>query len=102
MEARGTQDLWIRQKPAVLDVLREQALIQRAESSNRGCHGCSKRLRPLVLGKATPRDRPEEELAGYRAALNWIFSRKNRVETTPTMIHRLHRLAQGSVFGTGA
>ena len=35
MEARGKQDLWIRQKPEVLDVLREQAIIQSVESSNR-------------------------------------------------------------------
>jgi hypothetical protein len=35
MEARGKQDLWIRQKPAVVDVLREQAMIQSVESSNR-------------------------------------------------------------------
>jgi hypothetical protein len=35
MEARGKQELWIRQKPEVLEVLREQAIIQSAESSNR-------------------------------------------------------------------
>ncbi len=34
-EVRGKQDLWMRQKPEVLDVLREQAIIQSAESSNR-------------------------------------------------------------------
>lgn len=35
MEAKGKQALWIRQKPAVLKALREQAMIQSAESSNR-------------------------------------------------------------------
>jgi len=35
MEARGKQDLWLRQKPEVLDALREQAIIQSVESSNR-------------------------------------------------------------------
>jgi hypothetical protein len=34
MEARGKQDLWMRQKPEVLEVLREQAIIQSTESSN--------------------------------------------------------------------
>ena len=29
---------------------------------------------PLILGSARPRDRPEEELAGYRRALQWAFS----------------------------
>ncbi|HYW48739.1 MAG TPA: Fic family protein [Bryobacteraceae bacterium] len=97
MEARGKQDLWIRQKPEVLEVLREQAIIQSAESSNRieGVTVAANRLRPLVIGRARPRDRSEEELAGYRAALDWIFSRKNRVAITPDVIRRLHALAQG-------
>jgi Fic family protein len=97
MEARGKQDLWIRQKPEVLEVLREQAIIQGAESSNRieGVTVAPNRLRPLVIGRARPRDRSEEELAGYRAALDWIFSRKRRVAITPDVILRLHALAQG-------
>ena len=101
MEARGKQDLWIRQKPEVLEVLREQAIIQSAESSNRieGVTVAPHRLRPLVLGNATPRDRSEEELAGYRHALDWIFSRQRRVPVSPTLIQRLHALAQGGVSG---
>src|SRR6266853_7059726 len=85
MEAKGKQDLWIRQKPEVLAVLREQAMIQSAESSNRieGVTVAANRLRPLVIGRARPRDRSEEELAGYRAALDWIFSRKSPVAITP-------------------
>jgi Fic family protein len=101
MEARGKQDLWIRQKPEVLDVLREQAIIQSSESSNRieGVTVAANRLRPLVVGKARPRDRSEEELAGYRAALDWIFSRKNQVAITPDVVRRLHALAQGGSSG---
>ena len=101
MEARGRQDLWIRQKPEVLEVWRAQAMIQSAESSNRieGVTVAANRLRPLVIGRAKPRDRPEEELAGYRAALDWIFSRKNRVEVTPEVIRRLHALARGGSSG---
>jgi Fic family protein len=101
MEARGKQDLWIRQKPEVLQVLREQAVIQSVESSNRieGVTVAPNRLRPLVVGRARPRDRSEEELAGYRSALNWIFSRKRRVAITPDVIRRLHGLAQGGSSG---
>jgi Fic family protein len=101
MEARGKQDLWIRQKPEVLEVLREQAIIQSVESSNRieGITVAAHRLRPLVIGHARPRDRSEEELAGYRAALDWIFSRKNRVAIIPSVIRRLHALAQGGSSG---
>ena len=101
MEARGKQDLWIRQKPEVLEVLREQAIIQSAESSNRieGVTVAANRLRPLVIGRASPRDRSEEEVAGYRTALDWIFSRKNRIVITPDVIRRLHALAQGGSSG---
>lgn len=101
MEARGKQDLWIRQKPEVLEALREQAIIQSVESSNRieGVTIPTDRLRPVILGKAKPRDRSEEELAGYMQALDWIFSRKRRVSVTPAVILRLHTFAQGGVSG---
>ena len=101
MEARGKQDLWIRQKPEVLEVLREQAIVQSVESSNRieGVTIPAHRLRPVVLGKAKPRDRSEEELAGYRKALDWIFSRKRQVSIRPPVIQRLHILAQGGFSG---
>lgn len=101
MEACGKQDLWIRQKPEVLEALREQAIIQSVESSNRieGVTIPTDRLRPVILGKAKPRDRSEEELAGYMQALDWIFSRKRRVSVTPAVILRLHTFAQGGVSG---
>jgi Fic family protein len=85
----------------VIEVLREQAIIQSVESSNRieGVTIPAYRLRPVVLGKAKPRDRPEEELAGYRQALYWIFSRKQRVLITPAVIQRLHVFAQGGFPG---
>ena len=101
MEARGKQDLWLRQKPEVLEVLREQAIIQSVESSNRieGVTIPADRLRPVVLGKVKPRDRSDEELAGYRQALDWIFSRKRKVSVIPGVIQRLHTLAQGGFSG---
>src|SRR5208337_2554553 len=103
MEARGKQDLWVRQKPEILEVLREQAIIQSAESSNRieGVTVAPNRLRPLLIGRARPRDRSEEELAAYRTALNWIFSRKRRLTITPELIRRLHALAQGGSGDAG-
>jgi len=101
MEARGKQDLWMRRKPEILAVLREQAIIQSAESSNRieGVTVPPDRLRPVVLGRARPRDRSEEELAGYRRALEWIFSRRSPVLITPDVIRRLHALSVGGSAG---
>jgi Fic family protein len=53
----------------------------------------------VVLGTARPRDRSEQELAGYRKALDWIFSRKRPVPLSLALILRLHKLAQGRASG---
>jgi Fic family protein len=101
MQARGKQEMWMRQRPEVLEALREQAMIQSVESSNRieGVTVAANRLRPVVLGKARPLDRPEEELAGYRKAIDWIFSRKRRVPLSSEVVRKLHALAQGGASG---
>ena len=101
MEAKGKQDLWMQQKPEVLETLREQAIIHSVESSNRieGVTVPPDRLRPIVLGRSKPRDRSEEELVGYRRALKWIFSRKRAVPVNPQTILHLHSLAQGGHTG---
>lgn len=103
MEARGKQDLWMRQKPEVVRALRELAIIQSVESSNRieGVTVAADRLRPIVLGRSKPRDRSEEELAGYRRALDWIFTRKRTVVITPAVVQHLHKLAQRGAGDAG-
>ena len=103
MEARGKQDLWMRQKPEVIEALRALAIIQSVESSNRieGVTVASDRLRPLALGRAKPRDRSEEELAGYRRGLEWVFKRKRAVTVTPAVVQHLHKLAQQGAGGAG-
>ncbi|HUO08179.1 MAG TPA: Fic family protein [Phycisphaerae bacterium] len=103
MEYRGKQDLWIRQKPEALAALREQATIQSVESSNRieGITVAPGRLRSVVLGESRPKDRSEEELAGYRRALDWIYGRKSRVPIDMrTMLH-LHALCQAGAGDAG-
>ena len=69
-ESKGKQELFTHQSPQALKALREMALIQSAESSNRieGVMVAADRLRPLVLGNSKPRDRSEEEVHGYRRA----------------------------------
>ena len=101
MEFRGKQDLWIRQRAELLNSLREQATVQSVESSNRieGVVVAPARLRPLVLGRAKPRDRSEEELTGYRLALDWIFSNKSGPSVDLRSLLKLHRLAQGGTSG---
>jgi Fic family protein len=101
MEMRGKQDLWTRQRPETLAALREQAIVHSVESSNRieGVTVAPQRLRPLALRRTRPRDRSEEELAGYRKALDWIFARSSRVAVDQTLILHLHDLAQGGTTG---
>ncbi|HVQ36505.1 MAG TPA: Fic family protein, partial [Pyrinomonadaceae bacterium] len=95
-EAKGKQELYTRQSPQVLKALREMALVQSAESSNRieGVTVAADRLRPLVLGNTKPRDRAEQEVQGYRLALNEIHRQHEKLAITPDTVKRLHALSQ--------
>src|ERR1051325_8220095 len=77
-EAKGKQELFIRQAPQVLRALQEAAIIQSSEyyTSIEGVTVSPDRLLPLVLGNARPRDRSEQEVQGYRLALNEIHARQ--------------------------
>src|SRR5574341_1951738 len=70
-EARGKQELFTKQSPQRLKVLREHALIESAVSSNRieGVEVDQSRIKAVLLGKGALRDRDEEEVRGYRDAL---------------------------------
>jgi Fic family protein len=102
-EAKGRQELFTRQSPQVLKALREMALIQSAESSNRieGVTVAADRLRPLVLGNTKPRDRSEQEVQGYRRALNKIHTRHEKLAITPDTLKRLHALCQSASGDAG-
>jgi Fic family protein len=73
-EARGRQELYAGRKPEVLATLRQAALIESSESSNRieGVTAPRARIEQLVQRRTTPRDRSEQEIAGYRDALALI------------------------------
>lgn len=100
-EAKGRQLLYEHQARQLLRSLREMALVESAESSNRieGVTIDHGRLRPLVLGNAAPRDRPEEEIVGYRRALNEIHKKGAALELAPSTCLRLHAVAQGGTIG---
>lgn len=95
-EAKGKQELYTRQSPQLLNALREMALVQSVESSNRieGVTVAPDRLRPLVLGDARPKDRSEQEIAGYREALHLIHTKAEQLRITPELLRRLHKLCQ--------
>lgn len=100
-ECKGRQALFERQAPQLLKALRELALVESTESSNRieGVTIERDRLRPLVLGKARPRDRSEEEIVGYRRALSWIHTSHEKIPIEPDTLKRQHALAQGGTSG---
>lgn len=86
----------IAEAPQLLKALREAALVQSVESSNRieGVTVAAARLRPLVVGQARPQDRPEEEIQGYCQALNLIHTSARELPITPEILKRLHGIAQ--------
>ena len=92
-EFRGRQGLYAEQFPEVLDTLRQVAMIQSAESSNRieGITVLPERLAPLVTRKVRPRDRSEQEVAGYRDVLADIHANHARMKLTGGLILDWHR-----------
>ena len=102
-EARGKQELFTRQSPQKLKVLREHALIESAISSNRieGVEVDKSRVATLMFGKPALRDRDEEEVRGYRDALNLIHQNSAKLPVSETTIKKLHKLSRGEIWDAG-
>jgi Fic family protein len=102
-EHKGRHQLFARQAPQALKALLQMALVQSAESSNRieGVTVEPSRLRPLVLGGANPRDRSEQEIRGYRRALELIHGRWRDLGVNVETVARLHALAQDGAGDAG-
>ncbi len=86
-----------------MEALREQALIESAISSNRieGVEIEPSRVRDVVLGKPPLRDRNEEEVRGYRDALNLIHDSARELSISEGTILDLHRLSRGGIGDAG-
>lgn len=102
-EYKGKQELYTKQAPQILKTLIEMALIESAESSNRieGVTVDRERLKPLVIGHSKPRDRSEEEVSGYRKALDLIHKKYKTLKISPDLIRELHRLCRGESWDAG-
>jgi Fic family protein len=92
-EYKGKQDLFIEAQADSLRQLLEIAKIQSAGASNRieGIHTSDERLAALISMKAEPRNRSEEENAGYREVLNLIHGSYDYIPVTSAVILQLHR-----------
>lgn len=103
-EARGKQELFTRQSPQKLKILREHALIESAVSSNRieGVEVDQSRVATLLFGKSALRDRDEEEVRGYRDALKLIHENGAKLPISEATIKTLHKLSRGNIWDAGA
>jgi len=101
--AQGLQELFTRQSPQKLKVLREHAIAQSTVSSNRieGVEIDQARIGTVVFGHPALKDRDEEEVAGYRDALNLIHTQGAALPVTEATILRLHKLSRGNVWDAG-
>lgn len=92
-EAKGRQSVQTSLRPELLTTLTAVARVQSIDTSNRieGISTTDKRLGALVAKKVTPRNRAEEEIAGYRDVLATIHESHNYIPPTPNVILQLHR-----------
>lgn len=92
-EYKGRQELYLKQKPAVLDKLIDIAKVQSTEASNKieGIVTTSTRVQQLCMEKTTPRNRDEEEIMGYRDVLNTIHENYEYIPIRASYILQLHR-----------
>ena len=90
----GKQELYLKQRPEELEKLIEIAKIQRTEASNaiEGIVTTSTRIKQLVEEKTTPKNRDEQEIAGYRDVLNIIHENFDVIPISQNYILQLHKI----------
>ena len=92
-EHKGRQELFIEAHTDELNALLDVAKIQSTGASNRieGIYTTDQRLEELVREKAEPRNRSEQEIAGYREVLATVHENYEYVVPRPNIILQLHR-----------
>ncbi len=91
-EAKGRQDLFGRQTPEVLESLRQVAIVESTESSNRleGIVAPRARVEAIVRRASMPGNRSEQEIAGYRDALALIHESARHMALSVNVVLQLH------------
>lgn len=90
----GKQELYLKQRPTQLEKLVEIAKVQSTEASNsiEGIVTTNTRVRQLVEEKTTPKNRNEQEIAGYRDVLSVIHESFDAIPITQNYILQLHKM----------
>ena len=93
-KAAGKQEMYLKQRPDELEKLVEIAKIQSTEASNaiEGIVTTNTRIRQLALEKTTPKNRNEQEIAGYRDVLGLIHQSFDSIPITRNYILQLHQI----------
>ncbi len=89
----GKQELYLKQRPDELEKLVNIAKIQSTEASNaiEGIVTTSTRIKQLVEEKTMPKNRDEQEIAGYRDVLNLIHENFDVIPINQNYILQLHK-----------
>lgn len=90
----GKQEMYLKQRPEELEKLVEIAKVQSTEASNaiEGIVTTSTRIKQIVEEKTTPKNRDEQEIAGYRDVLNIIHASFDAIPITQNYILQLHKI----------
>ena len=90
----GKQEMYLKQRPEELEKLVEIAKIQSTEASNaiEGIVTTSTRIKQLVKEKTAPKNRDEQEIAGYRDVLNIIHESFDAIPISQNYILQLHKI----------
>ena len=92
-EYKGKQSYLLNTKKDTLETLLKVAKIQSTSSSNKieGIYTTDKRIEKIVNQKLEPKNRNEEEIAGYRDVLTLIHENYNFIDINKNTILQLHR-----------
>ena len=92
-EFKGRQDFFRHQTPQMLESLRQLAVMESTESSNRieGVTVSPERFKELMLHPGKPKDRSEAEIIGYRNILSQIHTTPDQIEMDEETIKKFHR-----------
>ncbi len=91
-EYKGKEELYEKQSPDTLKRLVEAAKVESTESSNRieGIDVAHKRVEAIVVKNSQPRNRSEQEVSGYRDALDRIHTSYTGLPVSLNTILLLH------------
>lgn len=93
-EFKGKQDLFSKKSKETLQVLKQHAIIESVESSNRleQITAPYERIKSLVNKSTSPKNRSEQEIAGYRDALSLIHESYKYIDLSVNIIKQIHTM----------